>query len=691
VIIEIGHFALILAFAVACVQSGSVVWAAVTRDEAASSLASSAAKAQFVLVAMAFAALIWAYVTSDFSVLNVATNSHTAKPLVYKISGVWGNHEGSMLLWVFMLSAFGGAVAWFGNNLPLRMKSNVLAVQGLISIAFLAFVSLTSNPFLRLDPAPMEGKGLNPILQDPGLAIHPPLLYAGYVGLSISYSFAIAALIEGRAGTAWARWVRPWTLAAWMFLTLGIVTGSWWAYYELGWGGWWYWDPVENASFVPWLAATALLHSAIVTEKREALKGWTVFLAIFAFTLSLIGTFIVRSGVLTSVHAFAVDPARGAFVLAIIFVLGFGALLFFAIRAPFFEKGGLFSSLSRETSLLLNNIILLVASLVVLFGTLYPLFVDALFGEKLSVGAPFFNIVFGWLMVPLVILLPFGPLLAWKRGDLKTAARWLIPSAILAVLAGGSVYFFTNGGQWRPALGICLAVWVIAGMLTDVVFRSRIFGTSTPEALRRLVNLPRSYYGAWLAHIGLGLMMVGIVASITWRQEHAAKLKVHETVVFAGYGLTFEKAGNLTGPNYLEAAATFTLRRMPASDSGDGNQPKVIPALTSPGTPLAEMVSSKRRFVAPSNMTTETAIYRDWTGDYYVALSEIGKGGQSATVRVYFNPLVRLIWYGGLLMAIAGLLSLTDRRLRIGAPVRKRQRETATEAANAANIAEQTT
>src|SRR5499427_9320278 len=433
-IAELGHYALVLALGLALIQASVPIYGARKNDPVLMSLAAPVALAQFGFVAFAFGALVICYVTSDFSVVNVFENSHSAKPLIYKISGVWGNHEGSMLLWVLILSVFGALVALFGTNLPAKLKANVLAVQSWVAFAFYLFILTTSNPFLRMSPAPMEGRDLNPILQDPGLAIHPPLLYFGYVGFSISFSFAIAALIEGKIDAAWARWVRPWTLAAWIFLTVGIAMGSYWAYYELGWGGFWFWDPVENASLMPWLAGTALLHSAVVMEKRGALKIWTLLLAILAFSLSLIGTFLVRSGVLTSVHAFASDPARGVFILMILTLFIGGGLALFALRAPLLKQGGLFAPISREGALIFNNLLLLVACAAVFFGTLYPLALEALTGQKISVGAPFFNMTFGPLFVPLLIAVPFGPLLAWKRGDLLGVTQRLVGAAAIGMI-----------------------------------------------------------------------------------------------------------------------------------------------------------------------------------------------------------------------------------------------------------------
>ena len=474
-IAETGHYALILALAVAIVQTVLPLIGARLRDPQLADIAVPAARIQFVLIAIAFAALTVAYVTSDFSVKNVWQNSHSAKPLLYKISGVWGNHEGSMVLWVLILALFGASVATYGANLPRDLKANVLAVQGSIAAAFLLFIVVTSNPFTRLDPAPFDGEGLNPILQDPALAFHPPFLYAGYVGFSMAFSFAVAALIDGRIDAAWARWVRPWTLAAWMCLTLGIAMGSWWAYYELGWGGFWFWDPVENASFMPWLAGTALLHSALVMEKRDALKVWTILLAIITFSLSLMGTFLVRSGVLTSVHTFAVDPARGVFILAIMGLFIGGALALFAWRAPLLSQGGLFAPISREGALVFNNLLLTTACAAVFVGTLYPLALEAITGEKISVGAPFFNLTFVPLIVPLLIAVPFGPLLAWKRGDLAAAAQRLMAAAAIALAAAVLLLAFAWGrGPWLAPLGIGLGVWLILGALTEIAYRVKL-------------------------------------------------------------------------------------------------------------------------------------------------------------------------------------------------------------------------
>ena len=474
-IAEAGHYALVLALAVALLQAALPLWGARARDAALMGLGSPLAVAQFVLVAISFAALTHAYVTSDFSVLNVVENSHSAKPLIYKISGVWGNHEGSLLLWVLILVLFGALVALFGRNLPLRLKADVLAVQAMISVAFLLFVLVTSNPFRRVWPAPLEGQDLNPLLQDPGLAIHPPLLYIGYVGFSMAFSFAVAALLEGRVDAAWARWVRPWTLTAWLFLTLGIAMGSYWAYYELGWGGFWFWDPVENASLMPWLSGTALLHSAVVMEKREALKVWTILLALLTFALSLLGTFLVRSGVLTSVHAFAVDPARGVAILLILSVFVGGSLTLYAFRAPVLKQGGLFAPVSREGALVMNNIFLTAACAAVFIGTLYPLALEAFTGEKISVGPPFFNMTFGPIMLPVLMVMPFAPLLAWKRGDALRAAQGLTFAFGVAILGTALVAGFLRGGPTLAPLGVGVALFAMVGAFAEIQERTKLF------------------------------------------------------------------------------------------------------------------------------------------------------------------------------------------------------------------------
>jgi len=648
-IAELGHYALILALGVAIIQTVLPIWGARRHDPQLMAIAAPAAQMQLLLIAMAFTALVTAHVTSDFSVMNVWANSHSSKPLIYKIAGVWGNHEGSMVLWVLILALFGAAVASFGSNLPPELRANVLAVQGSIGVAFLLFIIITSNPFVRLDPAPFDGNGLNPVLQDPALAFHPPFLYTGYVGFSMAFSFAIAALIDGKVDAAWARWVRPWTLLAWMCLTLGIAMGSWWAYYELGWGGFWFWDPVENASFMPWLAGTALLHSALVMEKRDALKVWTILLAIVTFSLSLMGTFLVRSGVLTSVHAFAIDPARGIFILAIMGIFIGGALTLFAIRAPLLAQGGLFAPISREGALVLNNLLLTTACAAVFVGTLYPLALEAVTQDKISVGPPFFNYTFVPLIVPLLLVVPFGPLLAWKRGDALAAAQRLAAAAALALIVAVALLAFTRRGPWLAPFGIALGVWLIAGAASEIVYRVKLFETSWAEVWRRLGGLPRSAYGSALAHAGLGLAVIGIVATTAWREEAIVALAPGQAVDIAGYHLAFDGVAPRQGPNYRERVGLFKVTR--------GNEP------------VTELSPSKREFMVERNTTTEAGIHVSWRGDLYLVLGDQLKDG-AYSVRVYFNPLVRLIWLGAVVMFIGGAVSLSDRRLRVGAPKR---------------------
>jgi cytochrome c-type biogenesis protein CcmF len=646
-IAELGHYALVLALALALVQSCVPIYGARKNDPVLMSVAAPVALAQFGFVAFAFGALVICYVTSDFSVVNVFENSHSAKPLIYKITGVWGNHEGSMMLWVLILSIFGALVAIFGTNLPARLKANVLAVQSWVAFTFYLFILTTSNPFLRLDPAPIEGRDLNPILQDPGLAIHPPLLYVGYVGLSISFSFAVAALIEGRIDAAWARWVRPWTLLAWMFLTGGIAMGSYWAYYTLGWGGWWFWDPVENASLMPWMAATALLHSAVVMEKRNALKVWTLLLAILAFSLSLVGTFLVRSGVLTSVHAFASDPTRGLFILMILVLFIGGGLTLFAIRAPLLKQGGLFAPISREGALVLNNLFLLSACASVFVGTLYPLALEALTGEKISVGAPFFNTTFWPLFIPLLFAVPFGPLLPWKRADLLGVAQRLLGAAALAVIGIAVTFAAEGGGPILVPFAFGLAIFVITGALTDLVERTAFLKVPLPTAFARARGLPRSAWGTAFAHIGLGVTLLGVVGETQLGTERIAEMKPGQSISIRRYDLHFDDLVDRQGPNYSETAARFTVRRG--------------------GDLVGTMEPSKRTFPSRGTGTTESALMTRGVGQLYLSLGDLNSDG-SIAVRLYHKPLVLLIWLGAVVMVIGGGLSLSDRRLRVGAP-----------------------
>ena len=647
-IAELGHYALVLALALALIQSSAPVIGARKGDVALMKLADSTALAQFAFVALAFGALTICYVTSDFSVANVYENSYSQMPLIYKFTSVWGNHEGSMLLWVLILALFGALVALFGANLPVRLKANVLAVQSWIASTFYLFILFTSNPFRRLAEVPIEGRDLNPILQDFGLAVHPPMLYLGYVGFSIAFSFAVAALIEGRIDAAWARWVRPWTLLAWMCLTLGIAMGSYWAYYELGWGGWWFWDPVENASLMPWIAGTALLHSAVVMEKRDSLKVWTILLAILTFSLSLIGTFLVRSGVLTSVHTFATDPARGLFILVILVVFIGGSLALFAWRAPLLKQGGLFAPISRESALVLNNLFLATACATVFVGTLYPLVLEVLTGDKISVGAPFFNLTFGPLFVPLLIAVPFGPLLAWKRGDLYGVAQRLLAAFAVAVAGLAATFVFEGTKAVFAPFGIGLAVFVMTGAVTDIAERVNLRSLSLETIGRRAAGMPRSSWGTAVAHFALGITLLGIVCASTWGDERIVALKPSQSVSISGYDLTFDRMESGNGSNYREIAARFTVRKG--------------------GTVIGIMEPSKRTFPSRDGMsTTEAALLTRGASQLYLSLGDNNADG-SIAVRLYHKPLVLLIWFGPVLMALGGMLSLSDRRLRVGAP-----------------------
>ena len=649
---ELGLLALVLALGLSVVQGSVPLVAAMRGDQLGMRLAASSAAGQFVMVSLAFGALIWAHVVSDFSVLNVAENSHSTKPLIYKISGVWGNHEGSLILWVWILALFGAAVAGAGRNLPLSFKARVLAVQGLIGTGFLAFILFTSNPFVRLDPAPLDGQGLNPILQDPGLAMHPPMLYLGYVGLSTAFSFAMAALIEGRVDAAWARWLRPWVLVAWVALTFGIALGSWWSYYTLGWGGWWFWDPVENASFMPWLAATALLHSAIVVEKRDTLKAWTILLAIVSFALSLLGTFLVRSGVLTSVHAFASDPTRGIFILALLLIAIGGAFAMFAWRAPTLVSGGSFAPISRESALVLNNVLLATAAATVLLGTLYPLILATFGGPKISVGPPYFDRTFVPLMIPVLLAAPVGALLAWKRGDLPGVMQRLVV-ALLVVMGAVALWLMLQGWQHLgAALGLGLAVWLIVGSLVDLAERIALFRATPAQSWRRLSGLPRSAFGVVVAHAGVGLLVLGITGATALRQERIAAVAVGDTVELAGTAVRLVSVEEVPGPNYTATVGTFQAEQ--------------------DGLVLHETRSEKRFYPVEGSPTTKPGIVTTAWSDHYYVLGDQNADGRW-TVRLYEEPLVVWIWWGAGIIGLGGLISLTDRRLRVGAPVPARR------------------
>ena len=642
---EIGHFTLLLAFCVALLQATVPLFGAHKGRIDLMAISESAANLQFALLLASFGALTHAFITSDFSVKLVVLNSHSLKPMLYKITGVWGNHEGSMLLWVLILSLFGASASWFGANLPILLKTRVLAIQGAIGVAFLAFIIFTSNPFERVEIPPFDGQDLNPLLQDPGLAFHPPFLYLGYVGLSMAFSFAVAALIEGRIDAAWGRWVRPWTLAAWIFLTIGIALGSWWAYYELGWGGFWFWDPVENASFMPWLLAAALLHSAIVVEKRETLKSWTILLAILAFGFSLIGTFIVRSGVLTSVHAFANDPERGMFILIILGIFMGGALTLFSFRSSAMEARGVFSMVSRETALVSNNVLLAVSAFVVFFGTIWPLVAELFFDRKLSVGPPFFNAAFTPFMILLGLILPVGSNLPWKRANILNSSKKLIFVFILSICLAGLIWAIQTGKSLIGPVGVFLGAWIVMGTILDLFSK---LGRSI--SLKRLIVLPRADFGKFFAHSGLGITMFAIAALTSWEKEDIRVVPVGGSWKIAAYELKLNSVENVRGPNYFSTMG--------------------IIAVSKDGQLLTVLRPEKRNYPVAQMPTTEAAIDYRLSRDLYVVLGD-QQSDNSWTVRTYLKPFTNWIWGGCALMAVGGLLSLTDRRLRIAAGRRK--------------------
>ncbi len=633
---ELGHYALILALLVALVQSALPLAGAQRGNAAWMGVARPAAYAQLVLVGLAFAALAFAFLRQDFSLLYVAENSNSLLPPIYRFTAVWGAHEGSLLLWALILALWTAAVARFSRELPLQVVARVLGVMGIITIGFLSFLLFTSDPFARLLPAAVEGRDLNPLLQDPGMVIHPPMLYLGYVGFSVPFAFAIAALLDGRVDARWLRWTRPWTNVAWAFLTFGIALGSWWAYYELGWGGWWFWDPVENASFMPWLAGTALLHSQAVTEKRGSFRGWTLLLAIAAFSLSLLGTFLVRSGVLTSVHAFAADPSRGLFVLILLGIVVGGSLVLYALRAPGDDSDGrsAFAIASRETLLLANNLLLATATAMVLLGTLYPLLADALNLGKISVGPPYFASLFILLMAPLVLLLPFGPLTRWQREQASKPLAMLLPWLGLALVGGGIAYFLASQGPLKTAAGVTAALWVALGTLRFVVSRLRVAGRRfTAEML-----------GMVLAHFGVAVFLVGALLTEALSQQSEVAMAPGNTVTLGSYCAEFKGVETRQGPNYIADHGTVEL-------------------LDHCSDRIATLHPEKRRYAAGGQVMTETAINAGVWRDIYVALGEpLGNG--SWAVRVHVKPFVRWIWAGALLMALGGLVAATDRRFR---------------------------
>ncbi|AXY22557.1 Cytochrome c-type biogenesis protein CcmF [Komagataeibacter saccharivorans] len=646
---ELGNFALALACCMAAGQAILPLIGANRRDARLMALAPALAVGQMLALATSFACLIHAAITNDFSAQNVAANSAVSKPLLYKITGVWGNHEGSVLLWALILSICGGAVALFGRNLPSALQARVIAVLGGVAAGFELFCLTTSNPFARVWPAPLDGQGMNPLLQDPGLAFHPPILYTGYVGFAVPFAFAIAALIEGRVDAAWGRWVRPWAVAAWCFLTCGIAMGSWWSYYVLGWGGYWFWDPVENASLIPWLTGTALVHSAIVVEKREALKIWTVLLAIGTFSFSLSGTFLVRSGILNSVHAFANDPARGVFILGLLAVVIGGSLLLFAIRAPQLTTGGLFAPMSREGLLVLNNILLCSICAVVLTGTMYPPFMSLLFGKTISVGKPFFDATTIPLAIPLMVFMGFGPMVPWKRAQMWPVLRRLWWAACVSLLALAVATFRMR--DILPVLATATAVWVICSSVADIVERLRLFRQSPAQSWQRARGLPRAVFGAALAHAGVGITVLGI-AGMSQAAHRIVEVHVGQSEMLAGDSWTLTEVHPAQGPNYTALVATIEVRH-------DGRL-------------ITTLHPSKRTFASQHQTTTEVAIHTNLMADIYGVLGDRHGSDADPTyvLRLHYNPLAPWMWLGGLIMAFGGALSLSDRRVRVGAPRR---------------------
>jgi cytochrome c-type biogenesis protein CcmF len=641
VIPEIGNFSLIIALAISFVLAVIPLYGAQKNNIQLMQFSRYAVVAQFFFILVSFVALVYAFTVDDFSVLYVASNSNSALPMIYKVSAVWGAHEGSLLLWVLILSGWTLAVAYFSKSLPISMTSRVLAVMGIVSIGFLLFVIFTSNPFERIFPAPVDGKDLNPLLQDPGLAIHPPMLYMGYVGMSVVFSITIAALISGQLDSTWARWARPWTVIAWVFLTLGIALGSWWAYYELGWGGWWFWDPVENASFMPWLVATALLHSLIVTEKRGAFKSWTVLLALLAFSLSLLGTFLVRSGVLVSVHAFASDPTRGSFILAFLVLVIGSSLILYAIRGPQMSGGGSFNLFSKDTFMLLGNILLTVACAMVLLGTLYPLLDQLVDLGKLSVGEPYFNAVFVPIMLPALVIMSMAPLMRWKSDTFSQVAKKMALPVIVALLVGIGLVFIDKN-SFMISLSIGLAALVTMSVITSFVQRLKNNSGGAGSALKKI---PLSFYGMNLAHIGIAVFVVGVTFTETMSLQKDLRMERGDTVSLGGYSFTFEGAKVTQGPNYTAYEGAVSV-------------------IGPEGEPVAVLTPQKRIYPVRGMPMTEAGIDPGLFRDLFVALAEELDNG-AWSLRVYYKPFVRWIWLGTILMGLGGLLAVTDRRYRL--------------------------
>ncbi|MDE2517647.1 MAG: heme lyase CcmF/NrfE family subunit [Rhodospirillales bacterium] len=645
---ELGHFALALAVALAGAQAVLGLWGAQGRDVRLMAAAPALALGQFLALICAYGALVISAVTDDFSVLTIANNSNSHEPLIYKITGTWGDHEGSILLWCLILGLCGAAVAAFGRNLPSTLRARVIGVLGLVSSGFLLFALTASNPFLRDWPPPIDGRNLNPLLQDPGLAFHPPVLYTGYVGFAVPFAFAVAALLEGRVDASWGRWVRPWALASWCALTGGIALGSWWAYYSLGWGGFWFWDPVENASLLPWLTGTALIHSAIVVEKREALKIWTILLAIGTFSLSLSGTFLVRSGILNSVHAFANDPTRGVFILVLLGIVIGGALLLFLFRAPAMAPTGLFAPISREGALVLNNILLCAICAVVLTGTIYPLLASLLFHAQISVGAPYFDATVLPLSIPLFLAMAVGPVLPWKRAAIREVAPRLLGAAGLAALVALATVFSTR--QWVVVAGFSGAAWLIGGAFTDIVARARLGRVPFAASLQRLRSQPSAIWGAAIAHAGMGITLAGLAGAALGSASVVA-LHPGQATLVGGYQFLLRDVHGAPGPNYTARIADIAVSRN--------------------GVAITTLHPSRRNFPVQQIDTTDAAISTNGLRDLYAVLGD--EHGSTAILRLHVNPMAPWIWLGALVMAAGGGLSLADRRLRIGAPARRRR------------------